>query len=100
MLHLAQCSTQLTESFRPVPSAPLPPLLLCPSFPHTVHYTLPLCVRPIQRHAEREECYQSLQRHRVLLTSDRYMFDEHGREHDRLKNIARRTEEQFVPLDE
>jgi len=45
-----------------------------------------------QAHAEREESYIKLQKHRQMLKEDKYCLEEHEKEHSRLLLIGAKTE--------
>ena len=45
----------------------------------------------LQVHAEREESYIRLQKHRQGLRDDKHNLEEHEREHQRLQRIANRS---------
>ena len=57
--------------------------------PH-LSVTLSLCVP--QMHAKREESYIQLQSHRHKMKEDKYLLQEHEREHSRLLKIGARSE--------
>lgn len=51
---------------------------------HTLFY--------LQAHAEREESYIKLQKHRQYLKEDKYQLEEHEREHVRLLRVGNVTD--------
>ena len=70
---------------------------------HRLSITILIIYYPIpplfQTHAEREECYVTLQKHRVGLTTDKYNLEEHNREHERLVKIGQKTEQMMPELE-
>ena len=48
----------------------------------------------IQVHTEREEAYSQLQKQREQLRQDRYLLEQHQKEHERLMRIGQRMETQ------
>ena len=70
------------------------------SYMHIVWFTVPCWCSchgnqvwpPFQMHAQREEHYLMLQKHREQLRMDKYLLSEHEREHGRLTRIGTRSE--------
>ena len=50
-----------------------------------------------QAHADREDCYMKLLKHRELVREDKYLFNSHQREHERMLRVGARSQ-QGAPL--